>query len=268
MPKKRKKKSKVNRTSAFVGLMVYAFLSVVVYLLFLSPNAYAVYLGENRVAAIFRGEMDEDQFRMNLIARISAMHSNSPIVLISEVKLTPVRANLGVLTPEQALNIAISESLYYIRAASFIIEGEEIVTVSSHEEAMRILYEIANRAAIGEARNISSNANIVINNRLATDNISSFENALNALTSFRVHVEIYTVSSGESLWSIALFANSTVEEILSLNPGVTAGGLYVGQTLTVPIYRPILTVSFEDYSIQEEEIEDNIKKEYEDDTSS
>lgn len=269
---KKKNKNSSRATTSIVALIVYIFLSVVLYLIFLSPNAYAVYLGNYRIATIQR-IMSEEQFEINLLARLSNLNSNSPIVLIDEVSLIAVRANSGVLTPEQALNIAVANSLYYIGAATFIIGGEEIVTVSSYEEAKQIVFMIASREAFGTPRNIILyNGYIRENNRLSTDNISSLETALSILTSFRVHVELYVVSSGESLWSIASFANSTVDEILSLNEGVSGTSLYVGQVLTVPIYRPILTVLFEDYiedySIDYTESEDTIKKEYEYDTSS
>lgn len=266
------------KRGSLLSLIMYAiittFLAIIAYLLFFSPNAYAIYLGEERITTI-RRDTTENAFRLNLLARIANLNSNSGIVLIEDVRLVPVRANSGVLTVEQALNLAVGASTYYITAATFFIDGEEIVTVSSYDEANLLIEYIARRSARATPKNIvAQNAEIIVNNRLPEDNIVSFEMALSTLTQFRMHIEQHTVSAGETLSGIAVRANTTVEEILSLNPGLTPYRLYIGQVLTVQVYRPLLTVTFDDVEepVELEEPEE-YKHEYEeeeeqDDTNS
>ena len=251
---KKRNNQKDNKIKAFKALfsfIIYGAMGILIYILFFSPNAYAIYLGENHIATIER-TITEDVFRLNLLARISNLNSNSAIVLIEDVSLVPIRANSSILTIEQALNLAIASSSYYISAATFFIDGREIVTVSSYDEAIQILEHIARRNARGIPENIATPAEIIINNRLPEDNIVSFEMAVSILTRSEVHMEQYTVSHGESLWSIAMLKNTTVENILEQNQGITVENLSVGQILTVPIYRPILTVTFDDIEKSEE----------------
>ncbi|MCL1925070.1 MAG: LysM domain-containing protein [Defluviitaleaceae bacterium] len=245
-----KKRKPKNFFNIFIAFTLYASIASIIYFIFFSPNAYAVYIGENRVVLMQRGVVTEDLFLLNLLARISIQNENSPVVLREDVSLAPVRASSGVLSLEQALNIAVASSSYYIKAATFIIDSEPIVTVSSEDEASRIIKYIASKTASGVPINIETpNANIVIENRFPgpAGGISSFETAVSKLTQFRVSLETHTISQGETLSSIALLANSTVEEILSLNQGLNANSLTVGEVINVGVYRPILTVLYEDY---------------------
>jgi spore germination protein len=47
----------------------------------------------------------------------------------------------------------------------------------------------------------------------------------------------YTIQTGDTLWSLAQRFGTSVEEIMFYNPQITdADHIYVGQTITLPVY--------------------------------
>ncbi|MDR0434845.1 MAG: peptidoglycan DD-metalloendopeptidase family protein [Gracilibacteraceae bacterium] len=90
---------------------------------------------------------------------------------------------------------------------------------------------------------------------LPPQEVVSKEDALNRLLQGGGEVVNHTVTAGESLWIIARKNNTTVEEILQANEGLTEDSMiHPGQTLNLNEERPFLTVVAKGVSVQEEVI--------------
>lgn len=114
--------------------------------------------------------------------------------------------------------------------------------------------------ALGFAENIE----IIPANEL-TSNISSVEDAYNAITKEKDEKETYTIHTGDCLFDVALKYGLTMEEFFALNPGLSESSyIYEGDKVVVTVPKPELSVvtvtteTFEEaYDAPVEYVDDN-----------
>lgn len=135
---------------------------------------------------------------------------------------------------------------YKVNGAVLYIDGGKALVVTSQETADSVLKQIQD-SYLPETENASSASwEETINIEMEfvdSDEILSAEEALKILQSTTTVTTTYTVKSGDSAYRIASEYDTTIEEIFSLNDGMSISTpIVVGQIINVPIQKPRISV--------------------------
>lgn len=144
------------------------------------------------------------------------------------------------------------EQLLTTHEAGFAVsvDGAAVVTVPSAAEAREVVTGLINRftpqAAQGETirdLEVGTVERMVVEPALTPRAaVMSGGDALTFLLAGTRERRTYQVASGDTLWQIAGRHGMSVEEILKANPGVAAERIYPGQTLSLIVPKPLVTV--------------------------
>ncbi|HHY36732.1 MAG TPA: M23 family metallopeptidase [Firmicutes bacterium] len=136
---------------------------------------------------------------------------------------------------------------YTVPAAVIVVNGEPVVALAGEEEARRVLdavqieYLSSEEGAVLEEVVIKENVAIEPD-RVAVDRIKDPEEALRILLQGTDEVITHRVAKGESLWSIAVSYDLTVEDLKKANPDLKSDLLQIDQELSLVVPKPYLTV--------------------------
>jgi murein DD-endopeptidase MepM/ murein hydrolase activator NlpD len=128
------------------------------------------------------------------------------------------------------------------------VDGQEMVTLASMEDYESLL-EIISTAYITERKNttvveVDIQENLVCEPcPVAPEDIISVEDAASILLTGTTKREIYLVSRGDSLWTIARANNMSVSQLQSANPQVNGTSIHPGDELNLIVAEPIINVS-------------------------
>jgi murein DD-endopeptidase MepM/ murein hydrolase activator NlpD len=139
------------------------------------------------------------------------------------------------------------------------VDGQEMVTLASMQDYERLL-EIISNAYITERKNttvveVDIQENLVCEPcPVAPEDIISVEDAASILLTGTTKREIYLVSRGDSLWTIARANNMSVSQLQSANPQVNGTSIHPGDQLNLIVAEPIINVSVVEERIVSESI--------------
>jgi LysM repeat protein len=128
------------------------------------------------------------------------------------------------------------------------VDGREMVTLASMQDYERLL-EIISMAYITERKNttvveVDIQENLVCEPcPVAPEDIISVEDAANILLTGTSKREIYLVSRGDSLWTIARKNNMSLSQLQSANPQLKGTSIRPGDQLNLIVAEPIINVS-------------------------
>lgn len=136
---------------------------------------------------------------------------------------------------------------YTVPAAIIMVDGDPVVALAGEEEARQVLetvqeeYLPSGEGVVLEEAVIKETVAIVPD-RVETDQIKEPEEALRILLRGTDEVITHRVAKGESLWSIAVDYDLTVEDLKKANPDLESELLQIDQELDLVVPKPYLTV--------------------------
>ncbi len=241
-----------------VGILI---LTIVVYFSFFFPNGTEVLMDGNRV-----GILEQRNVTAEEIITIVEEQLATSVGATVQINETITTENLHISSSDEK-DVGTEEYLlpkirnmvtYGVDAAVLYVDGRKELAVATEESLNSILEEVQSPylTDIGENVVVSWVENVKVTNEFVDmGEILSASDALAALQTVRWTTGIYTVKQGDALYAIAINNNTTVEEILSLNPGLTIdSGIYVGEELVMMISEPKLsvkTVETQEYTMVE-----------------
>ncbi len=251
------------------ALLVLAVLNYYNYYTYINSFTYVVYLDGEEIGYVAAEELVED-FMAELHAETAAklgydVGTRQKITVAYELRK-------GAVEDEEQVKSILRERIDFNRYAyMLVINNRPALAVSSLEEYERIIDGLK-KSYVCEAENkvIQSvcltdtvEARLVL---LEREKLYSAEEALQILKNGTSRREIYLVSRGDTLWSIAERNNLTLSEIQEANPHLTeVDRLMPGDEISLVVPNPLVGVAV----TEEVEAEEAIKFEtaYKDDAS-
>ncbi|WP_353893259.1 M23 family metallopeptidase [Proteinivorax hydrogeniformans] len=155
----------------------------------------------------------------------------------------------------------ISLMVSYEAAGTIIqVDGEPAVLVESRQVAEQILEEIKQFYIEQSQGDLVSEPEIVSDISLVStaadpNDIMDYEVAKSILLQGTERVETYTVSRGDSLWSIAEKADMDMEELEEANPDLDPEFIQLGQELNLVVAEPVIEIVQQEKVVREEAID-------------
>ncbi|WP_350343642.1 peptidoglycan DD-metalloendopeptidase family protein [Proteinivorax tanatarense] len=155
----------------------------------------------------------------------------------------------------------ISSLASYEAAGTIVkVDGEPVVLVESRDVAEQILEEVTQFYIEEIQGELVADPEIVSDiefDSIVADpkDIMDYETAKATLVQGTEREETYTVSRGDSLWSIAEEADMDVEELEKANPDMDPEMIKLGQEISLVVAEPALEVAHQEKVVREETIE-------------
>ncbi|SHF12724.1 M23 family metallopeptidase [Alkalibacter saccharofermentans] len=134
--------------------------------------------------------------------------------------------------------------------AVIVIEGEEVVTLSSMEEAKETIEKVVSSYVnLGEGEELIDEPEIqqdyeIIEKLVAYNEITSIEDAVKYITQGTDEIYEYKVKSGDTSWDIAVNRGINIAELENANPDKDITSLREGDVLKLTEEKPYMDISF------------------------
>lgn len=179
------------------------------------------------------------------VAKITA-EVGTRIQVTEEVTITPVNARRrDMVTVDFAVDSISRHFTYTLEAAIITIDSREVATLRNAADAQDVLDRIIS-AHIGEGANLVDSGFVedvsIIQRFVDSDEIIRSDLAFSRLTTTTMTESLYQVQQGDTVWDISRAHGITQEEFFAMNPDVTPERLRVGQTITLTLPTPILSI--------------------------
>jgi murein DD-endopeptidase MepM/ murein hydrolase activator NlpD len=218
---------------------------------------YAVYVNGKEIGLVSTEEKLAEV--LAVLHNEAAKFYGKPVLRAEEVRAERVyrplkEENLAEITGKlrKLLN-------YKVLACMVTIDGRDIFPVSCEEEVNEIITLIGN-AFVSKKDNIlleKIQTPEVISSHLCycfPEGIYDAETVATVLLKGTNRKEVYLVSRGDSLWTIARNYNLSVEELVEANPQVEGGLIKPGEELDLVVPEPLVNVTTVEKATVEEEI--------------
>ena len=134
-------------------------------------------------------------------------------------------------------------------------DGVFVTAVATGEEAELVLENYKKEFVTENTEEVTFTKNVeVLAARIPKNSVISTEAALDVLKLPAGGLKIHTVSEGETMFSIAEAAGTSVERIEELNPGVTADDIQIGAKLNISDTTPVIAVKTKESQTEVEKI--------------
>lgn len=241
---KRKKRQQQLR---IVGTVAIALVLIFSIMLLTRKNAVNIFVGDYYVGQLKDTKITEEDFINAVTAQISGESGNA-VQINEEIRFESVRAKKSdIVTKDYALSEVKRLVTYKIEATVIVIDGSGFIALYDANETQKLFDDIiaeylpedvSNIAESGFVENVSTELKFV-----DFEEIVSYEEAWEKLTYGSSTAGTYTIASGDSLSLIASKNDTTIEEILEMNPGMTISTpLRIGDELNVKVLVPFLSV--------------------------
>lgn len=222
-------------------------LLVIISVILSYKNSYEILVGGVPVSTIrMSNNITQDEFEVAAIAKLEGQ-VGTKILLNEEITFRPVNSiRRNINTVDQALSNTTNALTYKIEGGLFVIDEEEVVIVSSVDEANEIYQELI-EPFIDDYENVVSTGFIeeleIIPRFIEYEEVYSKDVAINRLTATTQEIQTYEVAQGDTLWGIANRVGMTLDELLEYNQGMTTNTpINIGDNITVAISIPRLNV--------------------------
>jgi len=213
-----------------------------------NKNSYGIYIGDDLAVSIpYDKAVTFEEVYGNIITGLENKEGTK--IQLSE-NVSMKRENAGrksiVKDVDKALLEVSSKLTYKIEAAQIYVADEYIATVKTEQIANGILDKLAKRFITNDSADVTYEfvekvefrKIFVTESELATEN-----NVYDTLSSDYEVSDIYTVQSGDTLSSIAVKMNISLEELLALNSDINVNSVIrIGQNLNIISRRPNLSI--------------------------
>lgn len=189
------------------------------------------------------------------------------IIAISMISVLLLGAmGVGASVISSADSKEISPKVAPNSAYSIMVNGKEIVKVSSENDAKIVLNQVKNSyitegsqvkevAFVEEVTVTSSAVNV------KKEEILTTQEAITLIVTGSKEPKTYVVQGGDTVWDVAALNNISSYELMEMNPGV-ADEISIGQTLNLYQIKPYVTVKTTEVVVATENIEYGIEYEY------
>ena len=234
------------------------------------PRGYRVHLNSHYLGTVEDREMVENLYQhyvdeaqeesdLEVFARES--------LVVEEIDLT---SETEMATPPLVASRMLENLTFVARASAIVVDGEEIVTLSSRQEAEEILKYIkeayketvkARTSGQASIESVHFMQDISIEPRYYDpDSIDDPERAKDLLMRGTDEVKVHVVSRGDSLWTIASTYGMSVADIEDANPDLPNAHLVrPGDEVNLVIPRPLITLASEEKTTVTREIPFNTR---------
>jgi len=173
---------------------------------------------------------------------------------------------IGASVISSADSKEISPKIVENSAYSIMVNGKEIVKVSSENDAKIVLNQVKNNyitegsqvkeVAFAEEVTVTPSA---VN--IKKEEILTTQEAITLIITGSKEPKTYVVQGGDTVWDVAALNNLSSFELMDMNPGV-ADEISIGQTLNLYQIKPYLTVKTTEVIVATENISYGIEYEY------
>ncbi len=151
-------------------------------------------------------------------------------------------------------------------AYSIMVNGKEIVKVSSENDAEIVLNQVKNNyiTAGAQVKEVTFAEEITVTHSAVTvkkEEILTTQQAITLIITGSKEPKTYVVQGGDTVWDVASLNNLSPYELMEMNPGVV-DKISIGQTLNLYQVKPYVTVKTTEVVVATEKIEYGIDYEY------
>ena len=243
----REKKQKERKIKAITAaVVVLAVILFIIFQVFFGKNAYNVMVGQNVVCTIDKSKLTSDDILNTATASLSK-DLNTNIKIKDEITLDPVHASSSdIVTVEYAVTKVKEAVSYEVEAGIIMVDNKKAVVLETKNEADNLLESIKGKYAPENAdvTKCTFEQNVTtVTDFVDSSEILSFEEAYKKLTYTTEQDDVYTVVSGDTVWSVANKFGMSIDDLKSLN-SMTSDTLKIGQEVKVKKQVPFLTVKY------------------------
>ncbi|MBK5246721.1 MAG: peptidoglycan DD-metalloendopeptidase family protein [Peptostreptococcaceae bacterium] len=186
------------------------------------------------------------------------------ISMISVLLLGAIGVGASVISSADSKEI--TPKVAPISAYSIMVDGKEIVKVSSENDAEIVLNQVKNNyiTAGAQVKEVDFAEEVTVTNSAINVNeeeILTTQEAITLILTGSKEPKTYVVQGGDTVWDVAALNNLSSFELMDMNPGVS-DEISIGQTLNLYQIKPYLTVKTTEVVVATEKIEYGIKYEY------
>lgn len=209
-------------------------------------NSQEVYIDSQLIGVINDTKITpkemEDSIKTKLEQKLGTNISLNGELVLKRAKSSKEK----MLSLDEVFNQVYDKTFYKIQATSINVDGKEVAIVKNEEVAKNILGSVINKY-------IDPNTNIVEKTfvqdvkiepkAVSKDQVLTQEQAQNIIDSNAVQKVEYKIQAGDTLYDVAIKYETTVDDILALNTGLTEDSiLKIGQPITISAEVPFLSV--------------------------
>src|SRR5665648_563551 len=189
------------------------------------------------------------------------------IIAISMISVLLLGAmGIGASVISSADSKEISPKIVENSAYSIMVNGKEIVKVSSENDAEIVLNQVKNNyitadSQVKEVVFVEGVTIITSAVNVKKEDILTTQEAITLIVTGSKEPKTYVVQGGDTVWDVAVLNNLSPYELMEMNPGVE-DKISIGQTLNLYQIKPYVTVKTTEVVVATENIEYGIEYEY------
>lgn len=249
-PRKPKEKRKGGISNISAGRLIIGaaalMLALILLWAFTHKNAQEVSVDGAAVGIIKDTKISAEDLYEAAIAKIRSEQGTN-IEVNEELTVKPVHASSKEIVSTDYLLSEISKKFTFkVEAYVINVDGKEIATLKSQEEAQNVLDSIAKQYVSEQAALVDKSfvQNVEIKDKyVSEDEVVPTEKAFLTLTATTNAQKTYTVASGDTLFGIAINADMSLEELMQANPQLTENSIIKeGDVISLVVPVPMLSV--------------------------
>lgn len=256
MPKKGMTLNKLKQRQQRIMIAAALVAVVIGVILVTRPNAYEVSV-EDEVIGIVKGEQVVQQ-SLDVVTATLKDKYHSEVKVVTQPQVKHVHASKKKLVTPDYLISKIKENVAYeIQMIDFIVDGTSRGIFVNKEAAEQLVEQIVAKyipEGVADVKDAKLVADVDFKPVFVSEeSISNPDEVYKVLTATKEEGKVYTLVAGDNLWAIADKNKMTVQELITLNPGITEQTvLQIGQELNVKIDKPAVSVRIvEEYKKEE-----------------
>src|SRR5665648_363131 len=189
------------------------------------------------------------------------------IIAISMISVLLLGAmGIGASVISSADSKEISPKIVENSAYSIMVNGKEIVKVSSENDAEIVLNQVKNNyitadSQVKEVVFVEGVTVITSAVNVKKEDILTTQEAITLIVTGSKEPKTYVVQGGDTVWDVAVLNNLSPYELMEMNPGVE-DKISIGQTLNLYQIKPYVTVKTTEVVTATQNIEYGIEYEY------
>jgi len=189
------------------------------------------------------------------------------IIAISMISVLLLGAmGIGASVISSADSKEISPKIVENSAYSIMVNGKEIVKVSSENDAKIVLNQVKNNYVTegSQVKEVAFAEKVTVTPsavNIKKEEILTTQEAITLIITGSKEPKTYVVQGGDTVWDVAALNNLSSFELMDMNPGVV-DEISIGQTLNLYQIKPYLTVKTTEVIVATENISYGIEYEY------
>jgi murein DD-endopeptidase MepM/ murein hydrolase activator NlpD len=208
-------------------------------------NFYSVYVNDLEIGMLSDADLLDDM--LLTLENEAASFYGRPVITVEKVSVEPVHRPLGEENPDKVFSQLRHLLSYKVETRMITVNGKEILPVASEEDVEKVV-ELVAVAYLPTSANVSLEA-VELGENLSSEihyayaeEIVDVETVAAILLRGTDRKEIYLVSRGDCLSTIARDYNLSVAELRDANPQINGDLIRVGDALSLIVPEPIVNV--------------------------